>query len=130
MNASVGRARQETRTALGGLGSARTSGRAVTENDEDFTECFSGDGSQPSPGEPLRDSPSEHPSEHKVDKGDYIAHESMKARSGVRGEPWIEKLAGNGEASGVAASRHKKTEVELAAAVEKSRASERRWGNS
>lgn len=95
-----------------------------TEHDEDFAECFPNNGSQISLGEPIPDSASEPPAEVQGSKGNEVA-KPTRARTNIRDARRIEPSVGGGGGFGVA-RRREKTGVGLSAAVENSRASERR----
>lgn len=108
---------------LDGLGSLGTRGRR-TDNDEDFAECFSSNYSQTSPGDSPQGSASEPPAEMTVDEGKEL-QKSTQARNDLRDARRVELSVGDGEDLGVV-RRREKSGVELAAAMAKSRASERR----
>lgn len=108
------RAEEETRTVVGGFASPGTSAANSTERDEEYAECVSSNDSLISLGETRPDLENHHPAEIKAGEGNE-APKSTRPSTIIRG--------GGGFR---VASEHDKTGVELAAAVEKSRASERR----
>lgn len=124
-DASARQAGKEIRTSLDGLGSGVEPSRRIIEQNEHFAECLSNDGSLISPSDSLQDSTSEPPAAIKANRGDK-AHNLPQARDGLRNAPRIEPSAGDGGGGFGAVRRRAKSGLELAAALETSRASERR----
>lgn len=114
LDAAVRRAEEETKTVVGGFASPGTSAANSTEHDEEYAECVSSNDSLTSLGETRPDLANNHPAEVKAGE-ENEAPKTTRPSTIIRG--------GGGFR---VASEHEKTGVELAAAVEKSRASERR----
>lgn len=115
---------RDTRTTPGWFESAGTIRRSRTDNDAEFADCPSNNGAPFSRERPPQELSSEALAVAEADNGSDVST-SIQARNRTHGARRVELSVGDGEGLGVA-GRRAKTGVELAAAVEKFRASERR----